>query len=148
LSEENGLYDIDGKSGKQSIVWQPSTGWIEHCGHGPNGQMLAVLRGKWGTLKLLPGLYVYDAARSFGRFYEANGEAGDPVFMPGLPVRAAVTIGEDLWEVTWPHDDDGEIRVERRERGLPGVLVLRALRRSLLVVRRGRVDRRLDPSRE
>ena len=116
----NGLYEIDGKSGKQSIVWQPSTGWIEHCGHGPDGQMLAVLRGNWGTLKLLPGLYVYDAARSFGRFYEANGEAGDPVFMPGLPVRAAVTIGEDLWEVTWPHDDDGEIRVERRESGSRG----------------------------
>ena len=111
----NGVYEVDRRSGKESVVWKPPNGWIEHGGHGPDGQILVILRSQWGKLDLLPGLYVYDANRSFGEFYEADGKEGSPVFLHGLPVRAAVTIGEDLWEVTWPHDDDGEIRVERRK---------------------------------
>jgi len=118
----NGVHEVDGRSGKGSVVWKPATGWIEHAGHGPNGQILAVLRDRWGKLQLAPGLYVYDAARSFGQFYEANGTAGSPVFLPGMPVRAAVTIGNDLWMVTWPDEDDGEIQVERREGGSNGNL--------------------------
>lgn len=105
-----GLYEADPSTKSSTLLWRPPWGQIESARHGPGGEMVVMIKR---FREARSGIYAYDPRRAYGEFHEASGEVGTPVFEALSPPRAAVTIGEDLWEITWPSEFDEEIQVHR-----------------------------------
>jgi hypothetical protein len=110
----NWLSEVDGRTGQEFLVWQPPWGRAEVAKHGPNGELLIVVRQTEGSDVQRSGVFVYDPRRSEGQFHEAEGGIGNPFFGVSKPVRATVTVAKDLWTITWM-DHDAELpRIDPR----------------------------------
>ncbi len=114
LAGPQGIHLVDARSGWSTTVWEAGTSRIRAARHGAGGQLLAVVDPPKERADAGSSLYAYDPRRSKGRLHEPKARVGIPFFAPGAPVRALLTVGDDLWEFTWPETGDGEARLDVR----------------------------------
>lgn len=116
VASSEGLFQVDCRSGTPTTLWRSEETWIKSAHPGPGGEWIFVLQPRsWKPGHFGYSLYLFDPRGNVGKLHPFGKTIETPFFTPASPAKAYVTVGDDIWILTWPKGAEGDVRIDREE---------------------------------